>query len=231
MTQSGFQAAFWTIPGSKLSLSFNKTDYSRGWTNFQFFSGSFCSPRKNLLNSYPGDGVGQQSEAGFTHSRDSLACHEGLGRRTFALEVKEECHDSEQQLLVGRPTVHVFKSKLTSADSWSKSGSELWDAHARELIESDLYSDDVKFLAVMSATRYAGAAASDERPPRSHSELLSRVKGHAALGGGGLALFGSGCLYTWPERLDQVQLRLRDRTEVDWRRFMDDSAFRYVGDW
>ena len=163
------------------------------------------------------------------HFRDSLACHEGLGRRTFALEAKEESHDSsEQQLLVGRPTVHVFKSKLTSAEAWSKSASELWDAHARELIESALYSDDVKFLAVMSATRYAGAAPSDERPPRSHSELLSRVKGHAALGGGGLALFGSGCLYTWPGRLDQVQQRLRDRTEVDWRRFMDDSAYRYV---
>ena len=65
-----------------------------------------------------------------------------------------------------------------------------------------------------------------ELPP-SHSELLSMVKGHAALGGGGLALFGSGCLYTWPKKLDEVQKRFRDRTEVDWLHYMDDSAFRY----
>ena len=120
--------------------------------------------------------------------------------------------------------VHVFKSMLTSAEIWSKSESELWEEHAKELIESELYTDDVKFLAVMSATRYENA--SEKRPP-SHSELLSMVKGHAALGGGGLALFGSGCLFTWPKKLDEVQERFEDRTEVDWLHYMDDSAFRY----
>ena len=89
----------------------------------------------------------------------------------------------------------------------------------------ELYTDDVKFLAVMSATRYTNAS---KKWPSSHSELLSMVKGHAALGGGGLALFGSGCLYTWPKKLDEVQKRFRDRTEVDWLHYMDDSAFRYV---
>ena len=127
-------------------------------------------------------------------------------------------------LLVGAPVVHVFKSKLTSAEIRAKSESELWEEHAKELIESELYSDDVKFLAVMSATRYENAS---EKRPSSHSELLSMVKGHAALGGGGLALFGSGCLYTWPKKLEEVQKRFQDRTEVDWLHFMDDSAFRY----
>ena len=120
--------------------------------------------------------------------------------------------------------VHVFKSKLTSAEIWSKSESELWEEHAKELIESELYTDDVKFLAVMSSTRYENAS---EKRPSSHSELLSMVRGHAALGGGGLALFGSGCLYTWPKKLDEVQERLEDGTEVDWLHYMDDSAFRY----
>ena len=120
--------------------------------------------------------------------------------------------------------VHVFKSKLTLADIWSKSESQLWEEHAKELIASELYTDDVKLLAVMSATRYENATS---KRPSSHSEMLSMVKGHAALGGGGLALFGSGCLYTWPKKLEDVQQRFQDQTEVDWLYFMDDSAFRY----
>ena len=120
--------------------------------------------------------------------------------------------------------VHVLKSRLSMNEIWSKSEAELWELHARELIESELYSDDVKFLAVMSATRYENA--SRQKRPSSHSELLSMVRGHAALGGGGLALFGSGCIYTWPKRLEEVQERFLDGREVDWRNFMDDSAFR-----
>ena len=47
-----------------------------------------------------------------------------------------------------------------------------------------------------------------------------------ALGGGGLALFGSGCLYTWAEKLENAREAFEDDTEVDWRNFMDDSAYR-----
>ncbi len=36
-------------------------------------------------------------------------------------------------------------------------------------------------------------------------------KRHVALGGGGLALFGVGCLWTWPTHLTQVQARLTDK--------------------
>ncbi len=36
-------------------------------------------------------------------------------------------------------------------------------------------------------------------------------KGHVALGGGGLALFDVGCLWTWPTHLTQVQARLTDK--------------------
>ena len=32
-------------------------------------------------------------------------------------------------------------------------------------------------------------------------QVLAMTKGHIALGGGGLALFGSGCLFCWPENL------------------------------
>ena len=53
------------------------------------------------------------------------------------------------------------------------------------------------------------------------------TKGHVALGGGGLGLFGSGCLHTWPQNLDQVQERFLDTSPINKKLFMDDSAYRY----
>ena len=50
----------------------------------------------------------------------------------------------------------------------------------------------------LSARRYSnlsGKAVAD------HGETLSMTKGHVALGGGDLALLGSGCLWTWPEEM------------------------------
>lgn len=62
--------------------------------------------------------------------------------------------------------------------------------------------------------------------PSNYDRILSLTKGHAAIGGGGLALFGSACLYTWPDSLDNVQCKFQDQTSVDWKHFMDDSAYR-----
>ena len=59
-----------------------------------------------------------------------------------------------------------------------------------------------------------------------YDAVLALTKGHVALGGGGLGLFGSGCLHTWPETLDQVQERLLDATPIDKKLYMDDSAYR-----
>ena len=53
------------------------------------------------------------------------------------------------------------------------------------------------------------------------------TKGHVALGGGGLGLFGSGCLHTWPQNLEQVQERFLDTSLINKKLFMDDSAYRY----
>jgi hypothetical protein len=52
------------------------------------------------------------------------------------------------------------------------------------------------------------------------------TKGHVALGGGGLALFGSGCLHTWPESLEHVLECFTSQEVVDWKTLMDDSAYR-----
>lgn len=47
-----------------------------------------------------------------------------------------------------------------------------------------------------------------------------------AIGGGGLALFGTGNLHTWAEGLATFNSCLTNRTKIDRRKFMDDSAYR-----
>ena len=45
-------------------------------------------------------------------------------------------------------------------------------------------------------------------------------------GGGGLALFGTGTLHTWAERLEEVVTRFSDTRKINMAKFMDDSAYR-----
>jgi len=57
-------------------------------------------------------------------------------------------------------------------------------------------------------------------------QVVSRVQGHVALGGGGLALFGTGCLHTWPQEVEEIIPRFNDATKIDKMKFMDDSCYR-----
>lgn len=98
---------------------------------------------------------------------------------------------------------------------------ELWELIGRELMSGPLASRDRKYLAFLSCTRYNGAP-----NPRTHEDTLSRTQGHAALGGGGLALFGSACLHTWPTCMAQVLPRFLDTTIIDTEQLMDDSNYR-----
>ena len=45
-------------------------------------------------------------------------------------------------------------------------------------------------------------------------------------GGGGLALFGTGCLWTWPTQLAEVQRQLQNQEMVDQDVVMNDSGYR-----
>lgn len=99
---------------------------------------------------------------------------------------------------------------------------ELWEHFGRELVSSQYGREDRKFLAFLSCTRYLG----DASEPATHDEVVSRVQGHVALGGGGLAIFGTGCLHTWPENVTDVINRFTDDTKIDKSKFMDDSCYR-----
>lgn len=94
----------------------------------------------------------------------------------------------------------------------------------REIMKSDIACDNKKYLAFLSCTRYWGENYTDSM--KTHEELLQITQAYVALGGGGLALFGTACLYTWPESFEEIILRFEDATLVDRTQFLDDSCYR-----
>ncbi|KAH6931910.1 hypothetical protein HPB50_001452 [Hyalomma asiaticum] len=137
----------------------------------------------------------------------------GVGCRSFRLEHAEG----------GKPVVHVFKTRLRYSEACAMASEDIWSHIATELMNSGLRDGDCcKFVAFLSWTRYRG----DAVEPRTHSEVMSRVSGHVMVGAGGLALCGTGCLYTWAQNVEELPWRLYDMRKVDRLRFMDDSNYR-----
>lgn len=139
----------------------------------------------------------------------------GFGRQTFQLEC-----DANYE-----PVCSVFRSKLTLEQAHSMTGNELWAHFARELMTSSNFSnkDLCKWYCFMSFTRYQPPKAES---PKTHTEILKYTKGHTALGGGGLALFGTGNLHTWAAYVSEIHRRFTDTRTIDRTKLMDDSAYR-----
>lgn len=138
----------------------------------------------------------------------------GVGRKTFQLE--HEVNPKTQECI-------IFKSNLNVNKARKMKQAELWAHFGRELMLSDLGSNERKFLGFISCTRFKGT---DIDKPMTHDEIVSLTEAYAALGGGGLALFGTGCLYTWPLSVEEIIPRFLDLSPVNTRRFMDDSGYR-----
>ena len=118
-----------------------------------------------------------------------------------------------------------FTNSLRLNEAYSLNKEQLWSHFAVELMNSNLrVGNNCKFLAFLSFTRYQNTL---NKLPKNHKEILQMTKGQVALGGGGLALFGSGCLHTWPETIKEVAWRFGDRRKIDRMKLMDDSANRY----
>ena len=143
-----------------------------------------------------------------------LIWKQNLGRKTFRLESDPTTDD---------PVVHVHHINKTRQETYKMSAENLWEYLGRDLLTSTIGDKKVKYLAFMSCTWYQNP---QNLKPTSYHETLKMTKGHIALGGGGLALFGTGCLWTWPSTVKSVQTSLCDNTPVDSRLYMDDSGYR-----
>jgi hypothetical protein len=125
----------------------------------------------------------------------------GFGRRTFNLELDEK----------GKVKVHVFKEPEPAATYYAMNDQAWWGRVAGELAKS-LPARRCKTVAIAAYTRF---------DPQTH-----KARGHTALGGGDMGLFGSGDLFTWPSRLADVQPAFMDARRIDPNVSFDDSVGR-----
>lgn len=115
----------------------------------------------------------------------------------------------------------VFRSNLFYKQARKMKQKELWFHFAREIMSSVIGSSKKKYIGFVSCTKYSNG---DNH--NNYEEILNQTEAHASLGGGGLALFGTACLYTWPENVFQVIEKFTNEELVDRRQFMDDSCYR-----
>ena len=131
---------------------------------------------------------------------------EGYGRKTFNLELDEN----------GDVIVHVVRGKRTAAEYFqiqTEKGDGGWyDAIYRE-IARDYPMWNARNLVIPAYSRFDA----ETKTMRCHTALG---------GGGGLALFGSGNIFTWPDSLNDVVAAFENSTPIDTERFQDDSVGR-----
>ncbi|KAL3269723.1 hypothetical protein HHI36_008783 [Cryptolaemus montrouzieri] len=131
-----------------------------------------------------------------------------LFRKTFHLE--DECQ--------------IFRSKLLYLEATKMDEKQLWEFIAREIMMSEIGSETKKYLGFLSCTRYCGEKYQESL--RTHEDLVNITEAYVALGGGGLALFGSASIYTWPEHFEEIVERFEDQRLIDKSCFLDDSCYR-----
>jgi len=127
----------------------------------------------------------------------------GFGRVTFNLEFDEE----------GRVIVHKLRADDKAENYYKMDGLKLWSYTGR-LISRKLPHPKAKNLVIPAFTRF--------------DPNTGKTYAHTALGGGSLALFGGGNLFTWPSSLANAQKAFMDTSIIDTKKFFSDSVGRHT---
>lgn len=102
-----------------------------------------------------------------------------------------------------------FRSSLPAQNARQMTAIELWRYHAKEFLARETIADCcVKYVGILAGTAFDG----------------ERVTVNGALGAGDVAIYGSGCMYSWPTRPADVFDCFRDRTRVGTRLFDDSNG-------
>lgn len=125
----------------------------------------------------------------------------GQGRHTF----------SPAEDAAGNIIIHTIAHPLPAAELRKKTGDELFQLFY-PWIQERFPMNDNKIIVIMAFTGYDA----EKKKPL----------GHTALGGGGMGLFSSNALCSWPSNLRDVTRAFSDTTPVDDTKIWDDSAFR-----
>ncbi len=135
-----------------------------------------------------------------TFSAEALA-EQGLGRKTFKLDLDDE----------GKVRVHLVKHPRTRAE-FQADGFDMYGT-LYGWIDNQFPMQFNKNLVLMAFTEKTAAG---------------ELKAHTALGGGGMGLFGSGSLFSWPDSVQDVARVFSDTTPINATRVHDDSVDRSV---
>ncbi|MCL4193151.1 MAG: metallopeptidase, partial [Thermoguttaceae bacterium] len=135
-----------------------------------------------------------------TFTAEALA-EQGFGRKTFKLDLDP----------AGRVRVHLLKHPLARAELQAE-GFDLYGTLAGWL-DGQFPMQFNKNMVLMAFTEKNAAG---------------ELKAHTALGGGGMGLFGSGSLFSWPNSLEDAAAVFADTTPIDASRVHDDSVDRSV---
>jgi len=131
---------------------------------------------------------------------------EGYGRQTFNLELDEN----------GDVIVHVFRGKLTATEYFqiqTEKDDGGWFDVIYEEIKDEFPMTNARNLVIPAYSRFDAET--------------KTMRSHTALGGPcGLAMFGSGNLFTWPDSLNEVVSAFENSTKIDTEHFQDDSVWR-----
>lgn len=126
----------------------------------------------------------------------------GYGERTFALE-----HDDSGQVVV-----HTLKAPKDRESYYALGDSGAWWSDVRRWLNNQHPDSMAKNVVLAAYTRKDPAT--------------GKMKGHTALGGDNLGLFGSASVFSWPRDIADAMTVFQDATKVDPTNVHDDSAFR-----
>ncbi|XP_037938834.1 uncharacterized protein LOC119671977 [Teleopsis dalmanni] len=121
---------------------------------------------------------------------------------------------------------HLFYTSLKCEQAWELSETEIWQVIAEEILTSQWAANTyLKFVAFIACTKYDSAAvvASGDF---SYANIRKHLKAHAALGGGGLALFGTAYFYAWPKTFGNIINCFYNQKPIDLALLPDDSNYR-----
>ena len=127
----------------------------------------------------------------------------GHGRVTFRLQRGDR----------GEVKVHTLRGPMSVADYHKLSGQQLWQ-HAWGLINRRMPDPSARDLVIPAFTRF--------------DAKTGKLYSHTALGGGPLALFGGGDLFTWPGSVGDVQRAFMDARRIDPQNIFSDSVGRHT---
>lgn len=126
----------------------------------------------------------------------------GFGQRTFRLERDE----------AGQVVVHTWKAPKSTQHYYDLGDSGRYWGAVHRWVNGQHPDRHAKNVVLASFTR---------KDPKS-----GRMRGHTALGGGNLGLFGSASVFSWPRHVQDAIPSFQDASRFDTSRVHDDSVGR-----